>query len=318
MKGLKKVFKIGGIVLLALIVLGLLAPEDKGSETVAPTSAPKAVETEAPPEPTPEPETEVASDEPVEESTTPDSLDGLLGMLLGDSGEGSAEPKEYTRVTVSQMVTDLEGNAMNASDRYSGKYLEITGRLSNIDSSGKYFTLDPSDSDFCMTGVQCYIQTNEQKSQVVSMKDGDIVTLRGKCTRVSDVFGYYLNIDSIDGYAASEVTVTSSASDPLVCTAAQLISELESNAMKAEMTYKGQYLKLSGQISGFDSDGAYLNIDPVNSYFNLTPITVYLKNDEVRAAARQLSKGDVVTVTGTCTDVGEFLGYSLNAESISR
>ena len=62
MKGLKKVFKIGGIVLLALIVLGLLAPEDKGSETVAPTSAPKAVETEASPEPTPEPETETPAD----------------------------------------------------------------------------------------------------------------------------------------------------------------------------------------------------------------------------------------------------------------
>ena len=64
MKGLKKVFKIGGIVLLALIVLGLLAPEDKGSETVVPTAAPKAVETEASPEPTPEP-----SPEPTPEPT---------------------------------------------------------------------------------------------------------------------------------------------------------------------------------------------------------------------------------------------------------
>lgn len=62
MKGLKKVFKIGGIVLLALIVLGLLAPEDKGSETPAPTSAPKAVEAQATPEPTPEPETETPAD----------------------------------------------------------------------------------------------------------------------------------------------------------------------------------------------------------------------------------------------------------------
>ena len=62
MKGLKKVFKIGGIVLLALIVLGLLAPEDKGSETVAPTSAPKAVEAQATPEPTPEPEAETPAD----------------------------------------------------------------------------------------------------------------------------------------------------------------------------------------------------------------------------------------------------------------
>ena len=62
MKGLKKVFKIGGIVLLALIVLGLLAPEDKSSETAVPMAAPKAVETEASPEPTPEPETETPAD----------------------------------------------------------------------------------------------------------------------------------------------------------------------------------------------------------------------------------------------------------------
>ena len=63
MKALKKVFKIGGILLLALVVLGLLAPEDKSSEAPAvPTAAPKAAEAKAPPKSTPESETETPAD----------------------------------------------------------------------------------------------------------------------------------------------------------------------------------------------------------------------------------------------------------------
>ena len=51
---------------------------------------------------------------------------------------------EYTAVTVAEMVEMLESNAMKAEATYQDQYVEITGRLGNIDSDGKYITLYPS------------------------------------------------------------------------------------------------------------------------------------------------------------------------------
>lgn len=103
---------------------------------------------------------------------------------------------EYTAYSVNDMMNDLDSNPMSASEKYKGKYIEITGKLSVIDSSGKYISLFPDD-DFAITGVQCYIKTDEQKEAVKNMSKGDMVTLRGKCKDVGEVLGYTLDIDSI-------------------------------------------------------------------------------------------------------------------------
>ena len=94
------------------------------------------------------------------------------------------------------MMADLENNALGASDKYKDQYLEITGRLGVIDSSGKYISLYPDD-EFALIGVQCYIKNDEQKSKVSAMKKGDTVTLKGKCTNVGEVLGYSLDIEEI-------------------------------------------------------------------------------------------------------------------------
>lgn len=106
-------------------------------------------------------------------------------------------PIEYTAVSVNDMMSDLDNNAMGASDKYKGKYLEITGKLSNIDAAGKYIDL-MADGDFEIIGVQCYIKNDDQKSKIASMSKGDTVTLKGKCTDVGEVLGYSLNIEEIE------------------------------------------------------------------------------------------------------------------------
>lgn len=104
---------------------------------------------------------------------------------------------EYTSVSVNDMMSDLDSNAMGASDKYKGKYLEITGKLSNIDAAGKYIDL-MADGDFEIIGVQCYIKNDDQKSKIASMSKGDTVTLKGKCTDVGEVLGYSLDIEEIE------------------------------------------------------------------------------------------------------------------------
>lgn len=125
-----------------------------------------------------------------------DSNSGRTTSRSETSDQKETEPIEYTSVTVNELMSDLDSNAMNASDKYKGKYLEVTGKLSNIDSSGKYIDLVP-DEDFAIIGIQCYIKNNEQKEAIKSMNIGDTVTVRGKCTDVGEVLGYSLDIESV-------------------------------------------------------------------------------------------------------------------------
>ena len=111
--------------------------------------------------------------------------------------ETTAAPIEYIAVSVTDMMDDLNKNAMNASDKYKGQYIEITGKLNVIDSNGKYISLTP-EKDFAIIGVQCYIKSEEQKDKVKQMTIGDIVTLKGKCTDVGEILGFSLDIDNIE------------------------------------------------------------------------------------------------------------------------
>lgn len=113
--------------------------------------------------------------------------------------EEKEEEIQYTAYTVNEMMDDLNANALNASDKYKDQYIEITGRLGNIDSSGKYITLYPDD-EWAITGVHCNLKRNneEQRQAVTSMTMDSQITLRGKCTGVGEVLGYTLEIDSID------------------------------------------------------------------------------------------------------------------------
>ena len=87
---------------------------------------------------------------------------------------------------------------MNASDTYKDKYFAVTGRLSNIDSSGKYISLVDINDELSFNCIQCNIKSDEQLEKVKKMTTGDTVTVRGKITDVGEFLGYTMDIDSID------------------------------------------------------------------------------------------------------------------------
>ena len=102
------------------------------------------------------------------------------------------EPINYTVVSVADMIDVLNTNALKAEKTYDGQYLEVTGRLGNIDSDGSYITLYGGDFDF--TGVQCYIQNDEQLNFVMDMVDDNTYTVRVKITDVGEILGYQADI----------------------------------------------------------------------------------------------------------------------------
>lgn len=144
-------------------------------------------------EPAASPASSAAAKTPVKEQTE----EKAPAQEEAPAEEAPAEqPVEYAAYTVNEMMADLDNNAASASDKYKGQYLEITGRLSNIDSDGKYISLH-SDDEFAIIGVQCYLKTDEQKQAIRQFSKDQTVTVRGKCTDVGEVLGYSLDVDSI-------------------------------------------------------------------------------------------------------------------------
>lgn len=135
---------------------------------------------------------------------------GIIGSIAGggddkdkvattDTAQGQTEqaepPKTPVAVTADTLIKDLDENALKAAETYKGQYLEISGRLSNIDSSGKYFSIRP-DSGLSIIGIMCYI-TEDLKGQVADFKKGQNVKVIGTVKDVGEVMGYSIDVEKI-------------------------------------------------------------------------------------------------------------------------
>lgn len=123
----------------------------------------------------------------------------MCAVGAAGSGEDKVEPGQivYSQYDVSALLTDLDENALKASETYEGQYVSLTGKIRTIDSSGKYISLLPIDDEWTIIGIQCYITNDEQKAAIMELSTGDTVTVEGKITSVGEVLGYSLDIDSI-------------------------------------------------------------------------------------------------------------------------
>lgn len=97
---------------------------------------------------------------------------------------------EYIICTVDEMVELLGKNAMRAEKEYSDKYIELTGEINVIDSDGEYISLSCAESQWSYYDVQCYMVNQEQKDEVYEMENGQVITVRIKCTEVGEVMGF--------------------------------------------------------------------------------------------------------------------------------
>ena len=114
-----------------------------------------------------------------------------------ENGAGQAEEPAvtYTAYSVGQLMDDLDSNALKAESTYQDQYVELTGRLNVIDSDGDYISIVPQDDQFAILGVQCYLQTEEQRQQALDRQIDQVITVRGQITSVGEVMGYLLDVD---------------------------------------------------------------------------------------------------------------------------
>ena len=104
---------------------------------------------------------------------------------------------DYTPYSVTELSEDLDANALKASDKYKGQYVELRGTLNVIDSNGEYISIVDSSDDWAILGVQCSIKTDEQKQAVMDFALGDEIIVKGKITNVGEVLGYYLDMTEV-------------------------------------------------------------------------------------------------------------------------
>lgn len=142
------------------------------------------------------PEQEV-NNEQSETTTDNDSNKNEEGSEEEGNDQSEPQPKaDPLVVSVDKLVEDLDNNALNASNTYKGKYVEVTGQLATIDSGGKYFSLNPMNDSFTMTNVRCDI-TQEQVGTVSKFTQKQKVIVTGTITDVGEIMGYSLKVESI-------------------------------------------------------------------------------------------------------------------------
>ena len=125
--------------------------------------------------------------------TSSDSTSNISNV----SSNTETKPIEYTKINTDELDRALEKNAAAAKDTYYNQYLEVTGRLVNIDSDLKYISLYSLSDEYDLVGMNCYIKSNEQREIVKTLSNDDIITVKGKVTGVGEVLGYSLDITEI-------------------------------------------------------------------------------------------------------------------------
>lgn len=117
--------------------------------------------------------------------------------------EATSKPYEevveitHTPYSVQELLDDLDANALKASEKYKNQYVELTGVIDTIDSSGKYISIVPDGDSWVLFGIQRDIKNEAQKADIMEKSIGDTVVVKGKITDVGDILGYYLDIVEI-------------------------------------------------------------------------------------------------------------------------
>ncbi len=116
-----------------------------------------------------------------------------------ESTQNEATEITYEKVNLNDMFIALDGNAMQAEEKYQGKYVEFSGEIANFDSDGKYISVQSVGADaWSFDRIMCYIKNEEQKQLLLNKAVGDAVTIRGKIKSIGEVLGFSLDIDAVE------------------------------------------------------------------------------------------------------------------------
>lgn len=90
--------------------------------------------------------------------------------------EAKATPaQEPIEIKVTELADDFDANQVAAENKWDGKLVEFSAKISNISDSGLGF-YNVASKQFSMTQISCKII---DKNQILPLKNGQMVTVRG-------------------------------------------------------------------------------------------------------------------------------------------
>jgi hypothetical protein len=94
-----------------------------------------------------------------------------------------------TIVDSTALVGEFDKNKIAAQDKYTGKFVQTTAYISNIsnDFTGNYYlSLKPTnDNAYFGTSISCYFADKSAKSEIISLENGQSVTVQGAMADMS-------------------------------------------------------------------------------------------------------------------------------------
>ena len=131
---------------------------------------------------------------------------------------------------------------------------------------------------------------------------------------------FALGSGSDETTSASKGSTTAVETKPVEYTTVEidtLLDELSQNAYNAQQKWKGQYVAIEGGvISTIDASGKYFSIESTDDQYFLESISVDIPANIRSEVMSSISSGASVTVKGKITDVGEVMGYSMDADDV--
>lgn len=79
------------------------------------------------------------------------------------------------KVTAREIADDFDSNQVAAENKWSGKLVEFSAKISNITDSGVTFQ-DVSSKEFSFTQISCKVK---DKNQLLPLKNGDRIAVKG-------------------------------------------------------------------------------------------------------------------------------------------
>lgn len=103
----------------------------------------------------------------------------------------------FDNYLIKDLYDEYDRNPMRATDKYVGKHVAISGKITEIDSSGSYVLICAEDDSEGENYIYCHLNTDELKNQIYDLSRGDMLTVRGKTSTMTILNKYQIDVYSI-------------------------------------------------------------------------------------------------------------------------
>lgn len=107
---------------------------------------------------------------------------------------------------VRDLIDDLEANSLNASEKYKGKTLAVTGYLNIVDAQGNYFSLNAGEKSYDFTSLTFNMNSDDLRNEIKKYSKGDLLLVTCNCISVGEFLGYSFETIKIEDATTAGTT----------------------------------------------------------------------------------------------------------------